>query len=437
MHKSIVLISVLAVSSLGTITANAQSQSSTLTLNPSQAKFTIADPRAYLNRLAPNSPNCGIPQANFWGPGTSCGSCPIPGNTIPAQAALIPCWSSSFYLPSSVPFYVTNSSDNENCPCVVPFAMVGANPNSSGTTTNVPVDIYSITVSLGKTTFKVTSDVKKVIKSPLFKADSTYGMSGPKTQFENAMFRAQWWNDITTAGNTGFNVLLSPVSVGTASSVSVPPSSDSVCTSTQYTQFQDGCGQVYKINGGGKVAVVDPYYFQVVILQQIIDAVQPNPGHLPIFLTSNLVLGDPGNPNNYCCVFGFHGWDQYGPSFNGYYFTFAWASYLAPNILGPSLADINGLSHEIGEWMNDPWTNNVLPYAWAVSNQPQYGCTPLLEVGDPLVGSSIVVQNYHPQDLAFFSWFAQQTPSLAYQGPTSYDFLNVLGSTPPSTTVCN
>lgn len=69
--------------------------------------------------------------------------------------------------------------------------------------------------------------------------------------------------------------------------------------------------------------------------------------------------------------------------------------------------DIEVASHEIGEWMNDPLLNNPTP-SWGhigeVSN-----CSARLEVGDPVnkVIAPVTLNGYtyHPQELAFFSWF--------------------------------
>ncbi|HLY27444.1 MAG TPA: hypothetical protein VKQ72_13960, partial [Aggregatilineales bacterium] len=58
--------------------------------------------------------------------------------------------------------------------------------------------------------------------------------------------------------------------------------------------------------------------------------------------------------------------------------------------------------------------------------EPQYGCTNLLETGDPLVGVGFVVNGYHPQDEAFYSWFARETPSRAQNG--YYTYLNTFSS---------
>jgi hypothetical protein len=49
------------------------------------------------------------------------------------------------------------------------------------------------------------------------------------------------------------------------------------------------------------------------------------------------------------------------------------------------------------------------------------GCQSNLEVGDPLTGTpmSVKMHNgvvYHPQDLAFFSWFYRDAKSLGING---------------------
>jgi hypothetical protein len=77
----------------------------------------------------------------------------------------------------------------------------------------------------------------------------------------------------------------------------------------------------------------------------------------------------------------------------------------------------------VGEWMNDPFNNNVVP-AYHLPFNPQGTCQSLLEVGDPLNGVAykLKIGNnvYHPQDIAFFSWFARQSPSQGIHGLYTY-----------------
>jgi 4-amino-4-deoxy-L-arabinose transferase-like glycosyltransferase len=73
---------------------------------------------------------------------------------------------------------------------------------------------------------------------------------------------------------------------------------------------------------------------------------------------------------------------------------FAWASWVRPGTYprlqgSPSqtdwaLQDIHALSHEIAEWADDPFVNNLVQ-PWLTPTAPQYGCTNILETGDPVV----------------------------------------------------
>ena len=85
--------------------------------------------------------------------------------------------------------------------------------------------------------------------------------------------------------------------------------------------------------------------------------------------------------------------------------------------------DISVASHEIDEWINDPLGNNATP-AWGHIGQVS-GCQNNFEVGDPLSGTlfpSVTLNSftYHPQELAFFSWF-YGAPSI---GTGSSEFSN-------------
>ena len=69
--------------------------------------------------------------------------------------------------------------------------------------------------------------------------------------------------------------------------------------------------------------------------------------------------------------------------------------------------------------MDDPLGTNPTP-AWGNIGQVQ-GCQNNLEVGDPLSGTffpPVTMNNftYNPQELAFYSWFYRQTPSIGSGG---------------------
>ncbi|MEI6701672.1 MAG: hypothetical protein WCL38_07965, partial [Actinomycetota bacterium] len=174
---------------------------------------------------------------------------------------------------------------------------------------------------------------------------------------------------------------------------------------------------------------------------------QADPTHLPIYLTNNVMAYEGNNPGN-CCVLGFHGAKNRSANGNGSQKvqTFAWASWVAPGLYSRAnggtdwaLQDIHALSHEIAEWADDPFVNNTVN-PWVTPTAPQYGCTGILETGDPVVGIGFAIGintyaqgtnpngtqsadgYYHPEDEAFAQWFLRSTPSSAEptQSPSPY-----------------
>ena len=129
------------------------------------------------------------------------------------------------------------------------------------------------------------------------------------------------------------------------------------------------------------------------------------PSVLPVFLLHNVVEYDSSE----CCVFGYH--NAY--STGGHIQTYAVSLYDNSKAFSGS-SDVSPLSHELGEWQNNPYTINSAP-AWGHVGQVA-GCQGNLEVGDPLSGTTFSDKvrgfTYHLQELAFFSWFYYQKPSL-------------------------
>jgi hypothetical protein len=114
--------------------------------------------------------------------------------------------------------------------------------------------------------------------------------------------------------------------------------------------------------------------------------------------------------------------------------TFVFAAFITPNTFvnfddpGFGLGDIHALSHEVSEWYDDPFVNNFVN-PWLTPTAPQYGCTGILETGDPVVGFWFPLPGnpqlnsngvWHPEDEVYFSWFARQVPSIAYKKRYTY-----------------
>jgi hypothetical protein len=145
-----------------------------------------------------------------------------------------------------------------------------------------------------------------------------------------------------------------------------------------------------------------------------------NPTTFPMFATHNVVECEAfaagvncGTlaPNTACCILGFH--DVNGQQTIG-------TADFDTGIFVDSVPDVSDMSHEVGEWMNDPLGNNPTPL-WGNVGQVA-GCQGNLEVGDPLSGTlAPPIFNpengftYHMQELAFFSWF-YGAPSVGIHG---------------------
>ncbi len=83
------------------------------------------------------------------------------------------------------------------------------------------------------------------------------------------------------------------------------------------------------------------------------------------------------------------------------------------------IADIHAFSHEVAEHLDDPFVNNVVK-PWLTPTAPQYGCTDVLETGDPVVGVWYPLSGtttgsadgynyygqYHPEEEVFGQWYA-------------------------------
>jgi hypothetical protein len=147
---------------------------------------------------------------------------------------------------------------------------------------------------------------------------------------------------------------------------------------------------------GGAIGIVDIAVYEpdlFTILGQLAPGV--NPTTFPFFLEHNVVeceSGAPGincgdilNPNALCCILGFH--DSNGPQ------TFGTGDFDTSEIFVNPTPDVNSISHEVGEWMNDPLSGTLAPPIFNPANK----------------------FTYHMQELAFFSWF-YGAPSVGVNG---------------------
>ena len=244
------------------------------------------------------------------------------------------------------------------------------------------------------------SALSRVQNSPIVKS-TTFKFGGTNVgnvQATNAFQRAEFWKFAKPGGiNPKFGVALKfktlkPVTINV-------PNADAA-------EANINCGN--KLLGAAEINWLDNHLQKVVIPSLKSQGVGPS--NFPIFLLHNFVEYITTTSN--CCVLGYHnafsttGGQTYGLSMYDNSKAFA-GSF-----------DVSALSHEVGEWQNDPSTVNPTP-AWGHIGQVS-GCQSNLEVGDPLSGTTFKVKlggfTYHPQEMAFFSWFYRQKPSLGVNG---------------------
>ncbi len=292
------------------------------------------------------------------------------------------------------------------------FNMVGANP-STGSPTTVNAEVIPLNFSFAADngqTFSGSQVSSWMQQSPIFQPAAL--PSGGTAQYLDAVMRSEF-NKI----GTGYHVRLNDTGTLPAKTLTVPAHD----------------GQIYEFDGT-PYALVSYSWFSAQ-LQGILASEHLNPATLPIVFSDDVYLYI--KTLNNCCVIGFHGaahpTGAGGGSTHGNgnqsVQTFAWASWIpSASLFGPGLTDVAPLSHEISEWGHDPFVDNYVN-PWEVPGEPQYGCSNVLETGDPLVGvdfaagstnpDPVTGPQWHLQDEAFLWWFERQ-PTQASNDAYSY-----------------
>jgi hypothetical protein len=342
------------------------------------------------------------------------------------------------------------------------FNMVGADPNhcsGSGCSVTIQADITPLIVNFDGMTYDGTAVLGPTLASPQFVGNDygstpaataagnfplypslvngpggtlSQGDKGLSLQLEDATMRAQF-NKV--GRNSPYHLILHP-NVLPAVTIDVPQNQGVLYESPQGVIFPT-------IN-------INWWAAQIQNLERTAD-----PTHLPIYLTNDVLLKDQFGG---CCTIGFHGTRASGygtgdanSNGNAVVQTFAWASWVRPGtyprVAGRplptqwALQDIHALSHEIAEWADDPFVNNTVD-PWLTPTAPQYGCTNVLETGDPVVaigfamghntfeqgalpdGEQMADGYYHPEDEVFMPWFMRLAPNLVSE-PTQTASTNI------------
>ena len=242
------------------------------------------------------------------------------------------------------------------------YNMVGTAP-STGSSTTVQVEIIPIKIVIagkgrnGGATFDPSTKLSNgntvttnAVQSPVFDAIpfTSGGVSMGTTQYIDAYQRANFWG--TVSSHTGYHVLLGGPTVLAEQTLSPPSRSGKT-------------GVVFGFSAG----LVDINWFDAQ-LHSLITKLGITPNTFPIFLTYNVYL----TQNNSCCIGGYHSSTGLVSAPQSY----AHATYV--DRAGSFAQDVSAMSHEVGEWMDDPLV---------VNNGNNTPCG-ILENGDPLENNS-------------------------------------------------
>jgi hypothetical protein len=271
--------------------------------------------------------------------------------------------------------------------------------------------------------------VGDVLDSPIFKNfKQPKDMGGDEAQYGDAFMRAQF-----DRIHSGYHVKLDNVAVAPTQSVAVPAEFG--------LAYQRPVGAWRTANGmpTDTIAGVADFGWFANYIIGVMDQLNIGPDVVPIFLTDNVMLYD--GEYTACCTIGFHGTPasaattakaKSSPSAQQTLMYAAWStpgtysgflSDYTGNRTAPAptrgIADIHALSHEVAEHLDDPFVDNLVT-PWLTPTAPQYGCTPVLETGDPVVGVWYPLDGnktakadgynyygqYHPEDEVFGQWYA-------------------------------
>jgi hypothetical protein len=287
------------------------------------------------------------------------------------------------------------------------FVMVGADPAASNTATHITTYLIPVVFTYGASNGNMTFDptvallagtrtvMQSLLISPLFDdgADFPSGsVDCGQTQYVDAFQRCNFWTSVST--NTGYHTILDYTKQRKLKplKITVSASQGSVINNP----FGAGVVGTYPINS-----------FNTQLHSHLSShTAYITPDTFPLFISYDVYLTSGG-----CCIGGYHG--AAGTQ------TFGYTTVV--DSVGAFSEDIDAASHEISEWLDDPFTNNVVQ------------CTDnsILEVGDPLEN----LPNYgtFKVKLHKFTWHPQSEAYLPYFGaPTStsangwYSFHNEL-----------
>jgi hypothetical protein len=236
------------------------------------------------------------------------------------------------------------------------------------------------------------------------------------TQYLDAFQRANFWNARDNEARD-YHVLLDPVTTLPPVVIDVPATAGLAVTDPNlFINFLP-----FPFTFCAPMQFIDINWFDSYLTGTVIPALANSgvsPSTFPVFLSYNTAwpVGDVTTIFN-CCAAGYHG-STGVPVLTQ---TYGVVDFDTSGFFNGPATGLNTeiMSHEVGEWMNDPFgANGTAP--WGNTGQV-VGCQANLEVGDPLTGTDVAPVTmpngftYSLQELAFFSWFFG-APSIGVNG---------------------
>jgi len=293
------------------------------------------------------------------------------------------------------------------------YHMVGTDPNKGSKTTVIPTVLVPLRfVFPNGQVFDASTDVVNgqtpvhgILNSPIFQPYDFVvgGTHVGVTQYGDAFQRANFWDLVSTRARN-YHVLLGNPTVLPSQTITVP----------------DGMGWMAFDTISGQTVPVVNYAFLATAEQTMRANLHISPQSLPIQVRGLVAIEnshDPGQPG----AIAWHGAELS----NGGLLTFIATSY------GYAYSDVYPLSHEVAEWMDDPFGNSYsagwnFEYLEPIDRCDSSFVNDLLEVADPveifpeaevaLPGTS---PTYHVTDAVFRDFFTRRSRSRSVNGQYS------------------
>ena len=281
--------------------------------------------------------------------------------------------------------------------------MVGYSPGSGKSTTVrsviVPLRMNYTYFADTPITLDPTAAVTNIVNSPMYNDARFPNGVG---QFGDQLQRATFWNRMDR--DRKWHVRMAKPRVLPPIDILVEPD----------------VGNLYDVGGGNLIGDV-LFGFLDGTIHTLLPYLDIDPDELPIFVTGNVTAD---------FALGYHDAYAIDTKKGSVLQTLIYTSWLDPNLVPDIIADVSTFNHELAEWLNDPYVNNIVP-TWRYPNISLCSDNPFLEVGDPegngpnyhdfpTVPIVLNGTTYHLQDIVMLQWFAGESPSTAQNG--WYDF---------------